>query len=348
MDSSSPTISIIVPTYNSAKHIVAAIDSMLVQNLAPNEIVISDDGSHDDTLAILEGLRSKTSIPIHIHKNPSPSGLTNNYIHAASKTSGFDLIVVADHDDVWLPNRLSIIAAAFGDAPNSTVVCCDSYIANEDLSQAGQTLRGGYRKSVSLCNRLAGRDSLEAYFAGGLPWAAHSLSFCASLLPLIIRRPSHISDWYFEEFVVAMGATVSTVTFIPEALTLYRQHSNQTTKKHQPQAVSSKTGSTIPRTVDQGQLRMEKIRYCQSILQQLLIEPNTESDALKIRRLKLCQEALAYCASRSAWIESPAPLLRFAQQYLPLVLGGHYWRYGQGIRSMAADLLRYLKARLGD
>ena len=345
MNSSSPRISVIVPTYNSAKYIEAAIDSMLSQRLAPAEIIVSDDGSCDDTLKILEAMQVGSVVPIHVHANPSPSGITNNYLHAAALVSSADLIAVADHDDVWLPDRLSVIAAAFAESSDTMVVCCDSILTDQDLNSTGKTSRGGRRRSLSLCRRLAGRDSLAVYLRGGLPWAAHALSFRSSLLPLIMRRPPHIPDWYFEEFVVAVGAVSGRVLYIPEALTLYRQHAGQTTKKPIAPAPIAQAGTVMDAFCDLNQQRIEKIRHCRSLLQEQQVVPGTEADARRRKRLQICEEALDYCRSRKALHVPPASLSQFSRQYLRLVHRGYYVSYGRGVQSMAADLMRYLRVR---
>ena len=51
-----PKVSIVMPTYNSAAHVADAVKSALAQTLQPIEVIVIDDGSADDTVAIVRSL----------------------------------------------------------------------------------------------------------------------------------------------------------------------------------------------------------------------------------------------------------------------------------------------------
>lgn len=109
-------VSICMATYNGAKYIREQVDSILAQEFHENhgvemELVVSDDGSTDGTIALLEAYHDPR-IHIYAHRtershryNKALFAATENFGHALSKATG-DYIFFADQDDVWLPQRL--------------------------------------------------------------------------------------------------------------------------------------------------------------------------------------------------------------------------------------------------
>lgn len=98
---STPLVSVIVPTYNCARFVGAAIDSVLGQSYHPIEVVVVDDGSSDDTLAALSGFGER----IRVFKQPNggPAAARN---HAVAQARG-EYLAFLDGDDLWLPGHLA-------------------------------------------------------------------------------------------------------------------------------------------------------------------------------------------------------------------------------------------------
>src|SRR5712675_1199611 len=93
-------VSVIIPTYNSGRLVVEAVESALAQTLAPAEILVVDDGSTDDTRDRL----AKFGPPVsYIHQeNQGVAAARNRGIRAATG----DLVAFLDADDVWHPKKL--------------------------------------------------------------------------------------------------------------------------------------------------------------------------------------------------------------------------------------------------
>mgnify|MGYP002777051135 CR=1 FL=1 len=98
-----PTISAIIPTYNSAGTIGRALDSALAQTLPCHEIIVVDDCSKDDTVAVVEsyGLRHPAIRVMRQEKNQGPAAARNRAIRAATS----DWVAILDSDDAWRPGR---------------------------------------------------------------------------------------------------------------------------------------------------------------------------------------------------------------------------------------------------
>ncbi|MGY6274683.1 glycosyltransferase family 2 protein [Methylomonas sp. MgM2] len=92
-------ISAVIPTYNSAKFIAAAISSINAQTAPIEEIIVVDDGSTDNTEQVLAGLSG--NIIYHKQVNQGPSAARNKAIELASG----DWIALLDADDQWTPNK---------------------------------------------------------------------------------------------------------------------------------------------------------------------------------------------------------------------------------------------------
>ena len=100
--------SVAMATYNGALYIEKQILSIINQTRRVNEIVISDDGSSDDTLEIVRKLaKSPEAVEIKfkiLTDNPR-HGFCGNFEHAISHCDG-DYIFICDQDDIWLNNKV--------------------------------------------------------------------------------------------------------------------------------------------------------------------------------------------------------------------------------------------------
>jgi glycosyltransferase involved in cell wall biosynthesis len=98
-----PLISVIIPVYNGAEFIAAAVESAAAQTYRNLEIIVVDDGSSDDTLSILHRLSaSDPRIRILAQANSGVAAARN---HAIAESRG-DFIAPLDADDLWLPTKI--------------------------------------------------------------------------------------------------------------------------------------------------------------------------------------------------------------------------------------------------
>lgn len=113
--SKKPLVSVIIPTYNRGWIVKEAIDSVLEQDFPDYELIVVDDGSVDNTAAILKAYRKK--ITVLRQDNQGVSAARNHGIAAASGR----LISFLDSDDLWLPPKLSIQVKFFNDHPKAVI-----------------------------------------------------------------------------------------------------------------------------------------------------------------------------------------------------------------------------------
>lgn len=96
-------VSILIPTYQGARHIAAAIDSVLTQDFADIEIIVTDDNSRDDTAAIVEAY---TDSRVRLVRNPGNLGAEGNWNRALELARG-DYVKLLPQDDLLLPRALA-------------------------------------------------------------------------------------------------------------------------------------------------------------------------------------------------------------------------------------------------
>jgi len=95
-------ISVAIATYNGEKFIQRQLQSILEQLDENAEIIISDDGSSDNTLTVIKNFNDKR---ITVLRNPE-KGLIKNFENALKHTTG-NIIFLADQDDVWVKGKVT-------------------------------------------------------------------------------------------------------------------------------------------------------------------------------------------------------------------------------------------------
>jgi len=138
-------ITVVIPTYNSAAFIRNTLESVFRQTLPPDEILVLDDGSTDDTVAILNSYKPR--ITVLQQKNGGVAAARNNLcLHATGELLGF-----LDHDDVWHPDYLKTQRRLYAEHPDAVAFFTghDTIYGAEDVHQwSGTNGENGYRAEV--------------------------------------------------------------------------------------------------------------------------------------------------------------------------------------------------------
>ena len=130
-------ISIAMATFNGAKYIQEQLESLINQIRQPDELVVCDDGSTDNTLVLLDLFSTTAPFPVRIYRNDKNLGYSDNFLKAAKLCEG-DWIAFCDQDDVWLPNRLEAAAGAISQYPDLTMVLQNSLLCDAHLDRRGR------------------------------------------------------------------------------------------------------------------------------------------------------------------------------------------------------------------
>lgn len=128
MSSGSKRISVAMPTYNGAAFLKEQLDSIISQLTSEDEIVISDDGSTDDTLEILHSYEGG-EVSLRIIDGPK-AGIKKNVENALAHCTG-DYIFLADQDDIWFSDKVNAVMECFSDEKVHLVIH-DAVVFTED------------------------------------------------------------------------------------------------------------------------------------------------------------------------------------------------------------------------
>lgn len=102
----SPSISVIIPLYNSEDLIRETLSSLISQSYTDFEVILVDDYSTDNTLSVVEPFISSTTIKFKLFHNTKEKSLSNALNIGLSKATG-KYIAYTDHDDLSLPDRFN-------------------------------------------------------------------------------------------------------------------------------------------------------------------------------------------------------------------------------------------------
>jgi glycosyltransferase involved in cell wall biosynthesis len=151
-------ISVVIPAYNAARFLPRCLESVFAQTLKPDEVIVVDDGSTDNTAALAEELGAR----VISQPNGGLSAARNTGIRNASS----EWIALLDADDLWAPTKLERQAARI--QPDTVLVYTgirifdDNGIRSEnpaiDAISAKKMLR--YRNPITPSTVLARREAL--------------------------------------------------------------------------------------------------------------------------------------------------------------------------------------------
>ena len=206
-----PGITVIIPTYNSSAYIAQAVESVLAQRYTPCELIIVDDGSTDDTEAVLAPYLDN----IHYVKQ-SNSG------SAAARNRGLSLathefVVFLDADDVMLPNKLRQQAAFLQLRPSLGYVHSGWHQINQD-GRLLQTIEPW---------QYAPRLNLEAWLQYK-PMAFGSLMFRRLWLDRVGGLDATLRQSHDIDLMLRLSLAGCQGDWLYEPTTSYRQHSEST------------------------------------------------------------------------------------------------------------------------
>lgn len=146
-----PLVSVIIPIFNCAKYAAAAIESVLIQDYRPLQIIAVDDGSTDNSAEVA---RSFPQVEYRFQEHAGVSAALNTGVSMAKG----DLVAFLDADDFWAAGKLGKQVAALEADPDLDIVFGDVEQFREEGPGMERSLLGvyrGYFKSAMLIRRTA-------------------------------------------------------------------------------------------------------------------------------------------------------------------------------------------------
>ena len=199
-------ISVAMATYNGEKYIEEQLRTILVNLLPCDEIIISDDGSTDDTLKIIASLSDPR---IQVFDGPG-KGVKQNFANAILHCKG-RYIFLSDQDDTWASNKTKTVLSAF-ETGHYTCVQHDCSLVNDNT---GEILADSYF-SFRHCGPGVWKNILKCTYLGCC------MAFDAALVPKILPIPDDID--MHDQWIGILSDRFGSTCFLPEKLITYRRH----------------------------------------------------------------------------------------------------------------------------
>ncbi|MFB8828540.1 glycosyltransferase family 2 protein [Azotobacter sp. CWF10] len=322
-------ISIAMATYNGSRYLQEQLDSFVRQTRQPDELVVCDDCSSDETVRILEQFQRQAPFPVRLYRNERNLGYVRNFEKALSLCRG-DVLFLSDQDDVWFESRLEIVEQAFLAHPEKMVVLNDQEITTQNLEPTGRSKLGNTRS-------LGFSDT---YFITGCCTALRRVWLEVALpIPEVVGHHHIPHDIWINKLADFLGLRL----IIDRPLQFYRRHGNNASH-----SVSSSTGrlSRLQVLASHGlkdaregwmtqivhaNLYLERLEANRTRLKVLGADQRLEQALARLRaRIPAFERRLAI-AAHPRWRRSPE-LLRFW-------LSGGYQTFA-GWKSALKDMVR--------
>lgn len=199
-------ISVCLATFNGEKYIKAQLDSILSQLSENDEVIVSDDGSIDNTLPIL---RNYNDYRIKIYNNSKRKGVIGNFENALYQAQG-DYLFLCDQDDIWMPDKVEKMTLYL---EKNDLVVSDCSIINEN--------------EAVICKSFFDKHGSGSGFWKNLnrnTYLGCCIAFRSNLKNIILPFPPNIA---MHDIWIGLNADLNgSVYFLPEQLLLYRRHGN--------------------------------------------------------------------------------------------------------------------------
>jgi glycosyltransferase involved in cell wall biosynthesis len=203
-------VSIAMATYNGGQYLQEQLESFIKQIRLPDELVVCDDGSTDNTLEILFEFRKIAPFTVLIEKNMEKLGYSKNFGKALYLCNG-DIIFFSDQDDVWLPDKIKRVEDEFLLHPETLLTINDTNIVLEDLTYTGLTKLEQFRSSGIGANK---------FIAG----------CCTAISEKLKALVNPIPETYlaYDDWIHRLAECFDGRRIIPDVLQLYRRHGQNT------------------------------------------------------------------------------------------------------------------------
>lgn len=203
-------ISVCLAAFNGEKYIKKQLDSILPQLSENDEIVISDDSSSDNTVAIIKDLNDKR---IKLLENNFFQSPIYNFENSISHATG-NIIFLADQDDLWLDHKLSTTLRIFVHKPSVTLVASDANIIDRD----GKLVFNSFYSERLKFNSGVIRNLIKNRYLGC------TLAFRKNMIDYLLPFPPDIP--MHDVWIGIINKIYGEVYFIDSPLISYRRHEN--------------------------------------------------------------------------------------------------------------------------
>jgi len=207
------SISVAMTTFNGGRFLAAQLESIAAQSRAPDELVICDDGSSDDSAKIVREFSRRTSLPTQFVVNERNLGSTKNFEKAIGLCKG-PIVALADQDDVWYCQKLERIERTFLRSSAVAAVFSDADLIDEGSNALGSRLWPTFSFDRAEQKKFKNGDALGVLIKHPVVTGA-TMAFRKKFFDLMVPIPANeIHDQWMSFLLAASGR----FEMIPEPL----------------------------------------------------------------------------------------------------------------------------------
>lgn len=214
------TISVVLSTHNGGKFLSKQLDSLINQTRLPNEVIISDDASIDQTMEIVSKFEKTAPFPVLVNRNNPAKGFRENFL-SSTKLSKGDWIAFCDQDDIWRRNKLQV-CSQYMQVPGITQIVHQATLIDQNDKFIGYFDQG--IKSTQIKEPFS-------YDLWGTFWG-FSMIFDRRLLEIVdidSRCVDYIDSTHLaahDRWTFSLAQALGKTAEVAERLVDYRQHEN--------------------------------------------------------------------------------------------------------------------------
>ncbi len=209
-------ISVVMATYNGEAFLNEQLDSILKQTLMPDEILICDDCSSDNTWSILESYQIRYPELIHIYSNRKNIGYEKNFLNLIKKVSG-DITFLSDQDDIWYPYKIERMYQVFEQNANILTLSA-AYDLIDEEGEIFHDIRNIKFKNNKKLKKIDWKDFVIHPRYPGMSMAVRQPIVMQLSEIDLVKTPAH--DWLLN----LIAAMRDGMYLYDNVLTSYRQH----------------------------------------------------------------------------------------------------------------------------
>lgn len=318
-------VSVALCTLDGDRYLKPQLDSILSQTRSPVELIVCDDGSADSTIGLLADFSRNSSFPVRIVRNPVRLGVTRNFAKAVSLCGG-DVIALADQDDLWVPTKLSTLAAILERTPDALAAFSDAEVVDPYLRSHGYTMWQQTGFSAPRQRLIQADRPWDVLFKDPVVTGA-TLMFRRELLPLVLPIPE---GWVHDAWIAQIAASQGRLVAVEEPLVLYRQHAANVIGGRK---LTLRAQVTRARALGRAGLVDREIGRYSALRDRLVtFSPTARRDVM----LAMCDAKLEHLERRR---RLPARRVSRVPSVFLEWISGNYRRFAKDWRNIAADLL---------
>lgn len=216
------TITVVIATYNGEKYIEEQINSILRQTTLPDEIIIVDDGSSDNTVVAVKRILKNTAVKHSIIEHKINKGVNQSFSDGIRMASS-EWVMICDQDDVWKNEKIEITKGAIDN--NTVLAVCNAAITNASLESVGKSMFDYIKLPIKLdkrYNRLKSCEMMALCLKRNYVTGMCLIGKQEMMMNAIPFPDTMTYDAWLAWNLANRGETV----FIQDELVLYRQHNN--------------------------------------------------------------------------------------------------------------------------